>query len=158
MPASAASIFSASRPSTAAIELVPAGAASAIALPRSTRLDHTGRIDRFGGGERRVFPDRVARGGGRIDAAAAQQPRQPDAHEAQGRLRVLREAELILAGGRQQVAEVDAGLGSAPIAERRDLRVFEELRSHAGLLRALAWKQERDLRRYSFALTTSRPA
>src|SRR2546421_618132 len=36
MPASAASIFSASRPSTAAIELVPAGAASAIALPRST--------------------------------------------------------------------------------------------------------------------------
>ena len=91
-------------------------------------------------------------------AAAAQQPRQPDAHEAQGRLRVLREAELILAGGRQQVAEVDAGLGSAPIAERRDLRVFEELRSHAGLLRALAWKQERDLRRYSFALTTSRPA
>jgi len=52
----------ASSPSTAAIELLPAGAASAIALPRSTTaLITCGGRDRPRGRQCRVLADRVSR-------------------------------------------------------------------------------------------------
>src|SRR5438094_6982716 len=94
-----------------------------------------------------VLPHRVSGGGDGLDAPAAEQDREGDADEAQRGLGVLGEAQLVIAGRREEPAQVDRGRGRAPVAERGDLLVFEELGPHAGLLRALAGKQKRYVRR-----------
>ena len=100
----------------------------------------------------------MARRRDRLNAAPAQQERQREACEAQRRLGVLGQPQLVVVRSREQAWQVDAGRGRTFITELADLGVLEKLDSHAGLLRALAGKQERYLRRYSFALMTSRPA
>jgi hypothetical protein len=51
----------------------------------------------------------VPRGRDGFDAAPAEQYGQAQADEAEGRLRVLRQPQLIVIGGRQQAAQVDVG-------------------------------------------------
>src|SRR5439155_14052408 len=67
-----------------------------------------------------------------------------DAHEAQGRLGVLRQPQLIVVRADQQVTEVDVRGARAAIAQVRDFGISQELRAHAGVLRALAWKEKGD--------------
>ena len=82
-------------------------------------------------------------GGDRLDAAAPQENGQAEAGEAQCRLRVLGQPKLVIVGGGEQAAKVDAGSGCAFIAELADLGVLEKVDPHARLLRALAGVQER---------------
>jgi len=88
----------------------------------------------------------VAGRGGRLDPAPFQQHGQRQAHEAKRGLRVVSQPQLVVVRPDQQVAEVDIGAGRAAIAQLGDLGIGEELGAHAGVLRALAWEQKRDLR------------
>src|SRR5439155_9545302 len=101
-------------------------------------LDHSSSIDRAGGHQGGVLADRVAGGRRGLDAAPPEEERQPDAHEAERGLRVLRSSQLVLAGGGQQVSEVDAGRLRAALAEHGNFLVLEKLGPHARLLGALA--------------------
>jgi len=71
-------------------------------------------------------------------------------------LGVLGEAQLLVIGDGEQVAQVDAGGGGASITEVRDFSIDEQVGAHAGLLRALAGIDERYFRGYA-VLMTSRP-
>jgi hypothetical protein len=82
----------------------------------------------------------MAGGRGGLDAAACEQQRQSDAHEAEGRLRILGESQLVFVGADEQVAKVHSCEARAAFAKVGDLRIGEELGAHPRVLRALARK------------------
>src|SRR5258708_34277610 len=96
----------------------------------------------------------MARGGDRGDPVAAEQDGQADAHEAESRLGVLGEPELVVVRGGEQAAQVDGGRRGAPVAEVADLGVGQELGPHARLLGALAGVDEGDFRAYAVLMTS----
>src|SRR2546428_13333379 len=100
----------------------------------------------------------MARRRDRLNAAPAQQERQREAREAQRRLGVLGQPQLVVVRSREQAWQGDAGRGRTFLTELADLGVLEELDYHAGPLRALDGEQGRHPRRYSLALMHLRPA
>ncbi len=114
------------------------------------------RADRPRGRQGGVLPHRVAGCRDGVDAVAAQQHGQADAHETERGLGVLGQPQLIVVGGGQQPAKVDVGGRGAPVAEVADLRVGQQLGPHARLLGALAGVDEGDFRAYAVFIT-SRP-
>jgi hypothetical protein len=93
----------------------------------------------------------------RFDPSAPQKQGQAEAHEAQRRLSVLGQPQLLVIGTDEEPAQIQARNICNPIAELRDLRISQELGSHAGMLRTLAWKNERDLRHRHRATLWTRP-
>src|SRR5207247_8084573 len=95
----------------------------------------------------------------RLDAAAPQKEREPEADEAQRRLGVLRELQLVVVRGGEQASQLDIRSAGAALAQVCDLGIIEQLSPHACVLRALARIDKRDPghRRYC-VLITSRPA
>jgi len=83
--------------------------------------------------------------GDRLDAATPQQQRQAKADEAQGRLGVLGELQLVVVSGGEQAHQVDIGRCAALFAQLRDLGVLEQVLAHSGVLGALTGENEGDL-------------
>jgi len=91
-------------------------------------------------------------------AGAGQQHGQAEAHEGERGLGVLGEAQLVVVGAGEEVAEVDFGGLRAPVTELGHLGIREQAGAHAGVLGALPGVEEGDLHGFNATRTTRSPS
>jgi hypothetical protein len=87
----------------------------------------------------------VTRRGERLDATSSQQQGKAQPDEAQSRLRVLGQAQLVFVSADEQALEIDVGGAGTAVAELGDFGIGEELGPHPRLLGALPRKNESNL-------------